>query len=702
MSLAQLTVVLPIYNGFDLVEACLRSLIEPELDPSIHALILVDDASPDPRIGPLLDRFEALDSRVHLRKNSENLGYLATINQVLSDLDGAVILLNSDTRVGQGWATRMHQGAQRYPRLGVLTPLSNNATFSTLPGFPGDSDSAITEENFADAEQLIATRLGSHYPLAPTGMGFCFYISPLALRIGRGFDPVFEPGYEEENDLSMRLRAHGLQCRIATDVLVFHAGGGSFGEAKQRLQYEHYQLIQRVHPCYDATVKEWFRLADSQSLLQQGFTDRRLKVLLDGEILGQTMTGVVRYALTMIDLCRSAAATSALHLTVVVNDSATALFWSKHYPDVEWRTYSELRDQPCSLNPEFHIYHVVNANISIERILTLCQRSRRFVFTLHDLIAFENPAYWGSGEEFLAYRQRLRTVVHLADCVLCISDVTAEDAREQLDLGSPELEVFPNPLEHLGAPASNQAVDKDAFPTILIVGTDFCHKNLIESVRLFADTLLDHPLQPNLVLVGPEVADGGTLRVVRQLIEGDQRLVQKVKLLGSVSDERLHDLYRQAVGCLYLSLQEGFGYIPYEAARYGCATLVANTSVYQSAPDGVAVAPYSCDSTRRALLSLVDDSQFRAANLAYWQGQLRNDQHREHAVELLSVYRRVLAASRTMHKSYWADLIATNLLSQSSLVSYQISFSEAAKQLGRRGLSGFNRRVRGVFRGLTS
>lgn len=694
MSESQLTVVLPVYNGFELVEACLRSLAQPALDAAITTLLIVDDASPDPRIAPLLEQFQASDPRIITRRNPTNLGYLASVNQALAGLDGAVILLNSDTRVGPGWATRLQRGASRYPRLGALTPLSNNATFSTLPGFPGASEREIDESNFAEAERLIAERPEAEYPLAPTGMGFCLYLTPLAMRIGRGFDPLFEPGYEEENDLCMRLRAHGLQCRIATDVLVFHAGGGSFGAAKLRLQQDHYQLIQRVHPAYDSVVKEWFRLADSQTLLQQGFPDQKFKVLLDGEILGQTMTGVVRYALTMIDLCRAASQSHGLTVTVVVNDEATAATWRGRYQDVEWISIGALQVRPATLNPEFHVYHVFNANISLNRILALRQYARRFVFTLHDLIAFENPSYWSSGDEYLAYRQRMRAVVQLADRVMCISRVTADEAREQLAVDESSLEVFPNSLQHLSSVPRAVAHELASPPFVLIVGTDFRHKNLLESVRLFADALLDHPEQPRLVLAGPQVAEGGTLGEVQAMLAQDALLAARVELHGAVTDAALEALYSRASCCLYLSLQEGFGYIPYEAAAHGCPTLVSNTSVYQGAPQTVAVDPCSCLQTQQHLCDLLDQEELRLSNLAYWQAQVRMDHQRQHAEELHACYQRVLQQPRLLQRSFWADFIQTNLLSDTSLVAYQLSFGEAARQLARRGLAGVKRRLK--------
>ena len=128
-----LTVILPVYNGFDAVQACLDSLLVEGLDPAIDELIVIDDASSDPRITQLLSLAKQREpARITIRNNPSNLGYLASVNACLKEVEGAVILLNSDTRVCSGWATRLRLGAERYPRLAMLTPLSNNATFSTI------------------------------------------------------------------------------------------------------------------------------------------------------------------------------------------------------------------------------------------------------------------------------------------------------------------------------------------------------------------------------------------------------------------------------------------------------------------------------------------------------------------------------------------------------------------------------------------
>jgi glycosyltransferase involved in cell wall biosynthesis len=320
-------------------------------------------------------------------------------------------------------------------------------------------------------------------------------------------------------------------------------------------------------------------------------------------------------------------------------------------------------------------------------LLTLRQQASWFVFTLHDLIAFENPSYWTAGDQFVAYRQKLRILALLADCVLCISEVTASDAKEQLAPDDGALAIFPNPLTHLNLQRSPSVNNPRARPFVLVVGTDFRHKNLWESVQLFADTLLDHPLQPALVLAGPQVTDGGTLQAICELMDRDQRLAKRVELLGCISDEALDDLYQQATCCLYLSLQEGFGYIPYEAACFGCPSLVADTSVYQSLPSGIAVRPYSCSETRQALIDLVESNAHRAINLAYWRECVHKDHQRRPAMELVSCYQKVTGEPRRMQTSYWADFITMNLYSHSNQFGSQERNRMAFRQLAGRGIT---------------
>lgn len=609
----------------------------------------MDDASSDPRIMPLLEAAAARDPRIQLIRNIRNLGYLASVNRQLELVDGAVILLNSDTRVPPGWASRLSAGAARYPRLGALTPLSNNATFSTIPD-PLNRQQPLNLAALHRLQDWAAARSGEPYPLAPTGMGFCLFLTALARQIAPRFDPSFAPGYEEENDLCQRLRAHGLQCRIATDVYVHHEGGSSFGEARRSLQDNHYRRMLALHPSYGALVQDWFERFDQPAALLGSSPPRPLHLLMEGTVLGQTLTGVVRYVLAQIDSLESLCRNGSLTLSVVVPTRHLQHQGQQQRPWCHWLLPADLDAAP---RQRWDVLHLAHTHTPLTTLMALRRQVSRVVITLHDLIAYENPSYFRSGKTYLEYRRHLRGLVALADHTLAISECTLRDAREQLGLPETRSSVFANSLHYLAedvaTPEDSQRPresDSQDAPFCLVVGTDFRHKHLIGTVNFFRDGVL--PLRPEMQLriVGPSVDHGGTRSELDRLLASDASLAAAVHRETAISDSRLDALYRRAELVLYLSLQEGFGYVPYEAAHRGCPTLVANTSVYAGLPETVAVPPYLCDTTRTALAALLHDPEARLCNLRIWEQQLNANRQRDPGTELLARYHQVLTQPR--------------------------------------------------------
>ena len=119
--------------------------------------------------------------------------------------------------------------------------------------------------------------------------------------------------------------------------------------------------------------------------------------------------------------------------------------------------------------------------------------------------------------------------------------------------------------------------------------------------------------------------------LTKSLAQSRHHLAKAIQIEGAVSDAHLQSLYQSAELVLYLSLQEGFGYIPYEAAMHNCPTLVANTSVYSNLPNWVAVDPYPCTHTNTILKALLNNPASRSQNVHLWQQLLAMDHQRNHA-----------------------------------------------------------------------
>ncbi len=228
----EIAIVVPVYNAPEAVAVCLDSVLAQTRGAA--RLIVIDDASPDPAIAPLLARYR--DCRgVTILGNEHNLGFTATANRGIEVAGRAdVVLLNADTEVAAHWLAGLRRAAWAAAETASATAVSDNAGAFSVP--------ELEQENpfphgwtFAQAALAVRQQAGSAYPRLPTGNGFCLYLKRAALdAVGVLDAQAFAQGYGEENDWCQRAEAAGWRHVIAGDVLVRHARSQSFGEARRR------------------------------------------------------------------------------------------------------------------------------------------------------------------------------------------------------------------------------------------------------------------------------------------------------------------------------------------------------------------------------------------------------------------------------------------------------------------------------------
>ena len=98
----EVAIVIPVFNAPAAVAVCLDSVIEHT--PTDVRVIVIDDASDDPAITPLLQRHSDRPNWSVLR-NPANCGFSATVNRGMHEAGTAdVVLLNADTEVGSALA----------------------------------------------------------------------------------------------------------------------------------------------------------------------------------------------------------------------------------------------------------------------------------------------------------------------------------------------------------------------------------------------------------------------------------------------------------------------------------------------------------------------------------------------------------------------------------------------------------------------
>jgi GT2 family glycosyltransferase/glycosyltransferase involved in cell wall biosynthesis len=249
-------VIIPVYRGFFETRRCLESVLGASCTAR-REVIVVDDASPEPRLSAYLRELAAKGS-ITLVANARNRGFVHSVNagmQLHPDRD--VLLLNSDTEVADGWLDRIAACASRDSRTGTVTPFSNNATICSFPDFAernelpdgvttGQLDTIFAEVNRAESVEL------------PTAVGFCMFIARACLaNVGLFDEEAFGQGYGEEVDFCMRASRAGFRHLLCCDAFVYHTGEVSFGQSgTERRQLAQARVDER-YPEFQPAVRDF-------------------------------------------------------------------------------------------------------------------------------------------------------------------------------------------------------------------------------------------------------------------------------------------------------------------------------------------------------------------------------------------------------------------------------------------------------------
>lgn len=229
-------VIVCVHNALEDVQRCLASVVKHTTAP--YGLILVDDGSDAPTRDYLAGFAQAHNAT--LLRNEQALGYTFAANQGLRrSAAGYVVLLNSDTIVTPEWLDRMIACAESEPRIGIVGPLSNTASWQSVPEIAADGDWAANPlpdgVSVDEMGQLVARHAARLFPPIPLLNGFCLLIRrQLIDEIGIFDEASFGAGYGEEDDYTLRARAAGWSLALADDVYVYHAQSRSYSDEKRK------------------------------------------------------------------------------------------------------------------------------------------------------------------------------------------------------------------------------------------------------------------------------------------------------------------------------------------------------------------------------------------------------------------------------------------------------------------------------------
>lgn len=256
-------VIVPVYADVELTRRCLEAVLDCS-GPALRRLIAVDDRAPDVAMPAMLAALRRRDERVRLLRNEENLGFVRSCNRGLALRSGDAVVLNSDTRVTEGWLDELLAVSRATPRIGAVCPLSNNASLCSVPSYGDGVAVEALEALLRSAPGALASL--PRWTELPTGVGFCLLMRGELLDALGPFDPAFGRGYHEENDWCQRIQAAGYTVARANRAVVFHLGGVSFGGARVALDAYNARRLVRRAPHYLGQTAAFERGLDARGV----------------------------------------------------------------------------------------------------------------------------------------------------------------------------------------------------------------------------------------------------------------------------------------------------------------------------------------------------------------------------------------------------------------------------------------------------
>ncbi len=250
-------IIAPVYEDYEATRACFEALFAEGSEIATR-LIVVDDASPNPRLRAWLD-LQTTARDFTLIRNAGNLGFAASVNKALELCPGGdVLLLNADTLPSPRCVERLAAIARSAPGIGTVTPLSNNGEFTSFPE-PHAVNPLGGPDEVARLDALARRANGEATVELPNGIGFCLYITRECLDAVGPLPEIYARGYYEDVEFCLRAREKGFRNVCAAGVYVGHAGARSFGEEKRRLVMRNLATLERRFPGYSLECAAFLR-----------------------------------------------------------------------------------------------------------------------------------------------------------------------------------------------------------------------------------------------------------------------------------------------------------------------------------------------------------------------------------------------------------------------------------------------------------
>ena len=209
-------IIIPCLDNLQYTRRCYESLKRHTSIP--FRLTFIDNASGAPS-RKYLERISREESGVKLIRNSRNLGAPAAFNQGIASSDAdLIILLNNDTVMTEGWASKLLKALKRCPAGGIAAPLLNP---------PPGKKMSLREINRLAV--FIELKNRGSLREVPGVTSTCMAIRREVVEKIGNFDENYGPGTNDDHDFCLRAREAGFKIICSEEVFIYHYWNKTLG-----------------------------------------------------------------------------------------------------------------------------------------------------------------------------------------------------------------------------------------------------------------------------------------------------------------------------------------------------------------------------------------------------------------------------------------------------------------------------------------
>lgn len=215
-SLAECSIVIPVYNKAALTEQCLATLCTEASDDTNCEIIVVDDGSTD-ATPACLARYA---DRVRIVRHQKNMGFATACNDGAAVATGEfLVFLNNDTIPQKDWLTSLLRYSRQHPEAGII---------GSKLLFPNDT---IQHAGVVICQDRLPRHIYAGFPADHPAVnrsrrfravtGACLFIRRQLFLDAGGFDASFVNSCEDI-DLCLRLGEMGYESHYCHESVLYH------------------------------------------------------------------------------------------------------------------------------------------------------------------------------------------------------------------------------------------------------------------------------------------------------------------------------------------------------------------------------------------------------------------------------------------------------------------------------------------------